>query len=58
MQASPSTHFVKIAQAIIYRGAGLEFVWQELAIVAGIGLLFFVGALLRLRSSLAAAATA
>ena len=58
MQASPSTHFVKIAQAIIYRGAGLEFVWQELAIVAGIGLLFFVGALLRLRSSLSAAATA
>jgi len=58
MQASPSTHFVSIAQAIVYRGAGWEFVWQELAVVAGIGLLFFVGALLRLRSSLAAAATA
>jgi len=58
MQASPSTHFVNIAQAILYRGAGLEFVWHELVIVAGIGLLFFVGALLRLRSSLAAAATA
>jgi ABC-2 type transport system permease protein len=58
MQASPSTHFVNVAQAIIYRGAGWEFVWQELAIVAGIGLLFFVGALLRLRRSLAAAATA
>jgi ABC-2 type transport system permease protein len=56
MQGSPSTHFVNIAQAILYRGAGLEVVWQELVIVAGIGLLFFVGALLRLRSSLAAAA--
>jgi ABC-2 type transport system permease protein len=57
MQASPSTHFVNIAQAIVYRGAGLEFVWQELAVVAGIGAVFFVGALLRLRRSLAAAAT-
>jgi ABC-2 type transport system permease protein len=56
MQASPSTHFVDVAQAIIYRGAGLEVVWQELLIVGGIGLVFFVGALLRLRSSLAAAA--
>ena len=58
MQASPSTHFVSIAQAILYRGAGLEFVWQELAIVGGIGIIFFVSALLRLRRSLAAAATA
>jgi ABC-2 type transport system permease protein len=56
MQASPSTHFVNVAQAIIYRGAGIDVVWQELLVVAGIGLLFFVGALLRLRSSLAAAA--
>mgnify|MGYP001044056303 CR=1 FL=1 len=56
MQASPSTHFVNIAQAILYRGAGLEVVWHELLLVAGIGLLFFVGALLRLRSSPAAAA--
>ena len=56
MQASPSTHFVDIAQAILYRGAGLEVVWHELLLVAGIGLLFFVGALLRLRRSLAAAA--
>lgn len=58
MQGSPSTHFVNIAQAIIYRGAGLDVVWPDMLIVAGIGLLFFLGALGRLRSSLAAAATA
>jgi ABC-2 type transport system permease protein len=58
MQVSPSTHFVGIAQAVVYRGAGLEVVWRELAIVAVIGLVFFVGALLRLRKSLAAAASA
>jgi ABC-2 type transport system permease protein len=30
MQASPSTHFVSFAQAILYRGAGLEVVWPQL----------------------------
>ena len=29
MQASPSTHFVSFAQAILYRGAGLELVWER-----------------------------
>ena len=58
MQFSPSTHFVRIAQAIIYRGGGVDVVWDELLIVAGIGLVFFAGALARLRRSLAAAATA
>jgi ABC-2 type transport system permease protein len=58
MQLSPSTHFVGIAQALIYRGGGIEVVWQELLTVAGIGLVFFGGALARLRRSLAVAATA
>ena len=29
MQFSPSTHFVRFAQAILYRGAGLDVVWQD-----------------------------
>ena len=29
MQASPSTHFVSFAQAILYRGAGFAVVWRE-----------------------------
>jgi ABC-2 type transport system permease protein len=45
MQASPSTHFVSFAQAILYRGAGFELVWPQFLIVAGIGMIFFVLAL-------------
>ena len=29
MQASPSTHFVSFAQAILYRGAGFDLVWPQ-----------------------------
>jgi ABC-2 type transport system permease protein len=56
MQASPSTHFVSFAQSILYRGAGLEVVWPQFVMVAGIGGLFFVLAIWRFRSSMAQAA--
>jgi ABC-2 type transport system permease protein len=49
MQASPSTHFVSFAQAILYRGAGLDVVWPEFLAVAFMGSLFFYLALLRFR---------
>jgi ABC-2 type transport system permease protein len=49
MQASPSTHFVSFAQAILYRGAGFDVVWPQFLAVAGIGGLFFITALLRFR---------
>ncbi len=50
MQASPSTHFVAIAQAILYRGAGFELVWPRFLAVAGIGGIFLFLGLLRFRS--------
>src|SRR5665811_367297 len=50
MQASPSTHFVSFAQAILYRGAGIGVVWPQFLIVALIGGLFFGLAILRFRS--------
>jgi ABC-2 type transport system permease protein len=50
MQASPSTHFVSFAQAILYRGAGLSVVWPQFLATAVIGGLFFSLALLRFRS--------
>ena len=50
MQASPSTHFVSFAQAILYRGAGIDVVWPEFVVVALIGGLFFALAILRFRS--------
>jgi len=49
MQASPSTHFVSFAQAILYRGAGLDVVWPQFLAVVAIGGIFFVAALLRFR---------
>jgi ABC-2 type transport system permease protein len=49
MQASPSTHFVSLAQAILYRGAGFAVVWPQFVIVALIGGVFLWLALLRFR---------
>jgi ABC-2 type transport system permease protein len=49
MQASPSTHFVAFAQAILYRGAGLDLVWPQFLAVALIGGLFLGLAMLRFR---------
>ena len=48
-QASPSTHFVSFAQAILYRGAGFAVVWPQFVIVALIGWVFLGLALLRFR---------
>lgn len=53
MLAVPSTHFVKIAQAILFRGAGLDVVWPNLLAVAGVGGLLFTIALLRFRRAIA-----
>ncbi len=49
MQASPSTHFVSFAQAILYRGAGISEVWPRFAAVALIASLFLGLAVLRFR---------
>lgn len=51
MQASPSTHFVSLAQAILYRGAGINIVWPEFVAIAVFGGLFLILAILRFRSS-------
>ncbi len=55
MQASPSTHFVSFAQSILFRGAGFDVVWPQFLMVAGIGGLFFLLAILRFRSTAAQA---
>jgi ABC-2 type transport system permease protein len=55
MQASPSTHFVSFAQAILYRGAGFDVVWPQFAFVGIVGGLFFMLAVLRFRSTAAQA---
>ncbi len=54
MLAAPTTHFAALAQAILYRSAGFDVVWPQFAAIIGIGLVCFLGALLRFRASLAA----
>jgi ABC-2 type transport system permease protein len=53
MQFSRSTHFVSFAQAVLYRGAGLDVVWQDCGVIAALGLLFFGIALVRFRRMVA-----
>jgi ABC-2 type transport system permease protein len=55
MHASPATHFVKFAQAVLYRDAGIGIVWPHLLTVAAIGSVFFLCALSRFRATVAAA---
>lgn len=56
MQLSPSTHFVSFAQAILYRGAGIEVVWPQFAMVGLVGGVFFVLSVTRFRKISATAA--
>lgn len=54
MQLSPSTHFVGFAQAVLYRGADLSIVWQQLVAVIVIGSVFFAASYLRFRHAIVA----
>lgn len=47
MLAAPTTHFVKMAQAILYRGAGLDIVWPQFLAITVIGAAFYMIALAR-----------
>ena len=55
MQISPSTHFVKFAQSVLFRDAGLDLVWRHLLPIAGLGFALFVVAWARFRRAIAAA---
>lgn len=55
MRLSPSSHFVSFAQSILYRGAGLDVVWQEFLAIGVIGGIFFYLAMLRFRRTMAVA---
>lgn len=49
MLAAPTTYFVRLAQAILYRGAGFDVIWRDLLAMTGVGACFFTVALLRFR---------
>jgi ABC-2 type transport system permease protein len=53
MLAAPTTHFVGMAQAILYRGAGLSVVWPQMLMLFVIGGALFGFALARFRATVA-----
>ena len=52
MLIAPTTHFVELSQAILYRGAGLETVWQPFLALALIGAVLFFLSLARFRKTI------
>jgi ABC-2 type transport system permease protein len=53
MQAAPTSHFVPLAQGILYRGAGFDALWAQFLSLAVIGVVLFALSLLRFRRALA-----
>ncbi len=53
MLLAPNTHFVKLAQAILYRGAGFSIVWPYFLALIAIGSVLFLISLARFRKTLA-----
>jgi ABC-2 type transport system permease protein len=52
MLAAPDTWFVMLAQAIVFRGAGLDIVWPQYLALFSIGTVFFAVAFWRFRKVL------
>ncbi len=52
MLLAPTTHFVELGQAILYRGAGIETVWRPFVLLVIIGSAFFATALARFRKTI------
>jgi ABC-2 type transport system permease protein len=52
-QISPTMHYVKLAQAVLYRAAGFDVVWPHIAVLTVLGGAFLAIALARFRTMLA-----
>ena len=52
MMFAPTTHFVSLGQAILFRGAGIGVVWPQFLTLAAIGGTFFAIALARFRKTI------
>ncbi len=50
----PSRHYMAFAQAVVFRGAGIEIVWPELVTIIGLGATHLAGSLVLFRRSLSA----
>ena len=56
MAAAPTTQFVLLSQAILFRGAGMSVVWPEFVALAAVGAGLFGYALARFRQTIGAMA--
>ena len=52
MLAAPTTHFVELGQAILYRGAGIDVVWPQFLALLAIGSVLFSLSLARFRKTI------
>ncbi len=52
MLIAPTTHFIMLAQAVLFRGAGVAVVWPQFAALAAIGAVLFGLALHRFRKAI------
>nr|WP_245791016.1 ABC transporter permease [Desulfovibrio litoralis] len=52
MLIAPTTHFVELGQAILYRGAGIATVWEPFVYLILIGSILFTFSLMRFRKSI------
>lgn len=52
MLIAPTTHFVELAQAILYRNAGLNIVWPSFIWLVGIAVVFFYVAWKRFKDTI------
>ncbi|MEM5345284.1 ABC transporter permease [Paraburkholderia azotifigens] len=52
MLAAPTTHFVELGQAILYRGAGIDVVWKPFFALSAIGVTLFALSLRRFRKTI------
>ena len=53
IQISLAVHYVKFAHSVLYRAAGLDVVWPNLAVLGVSGAIFIALALARFRTMLA-----
>jgi len=52
VEESPTTHFVAVGQAILFRGAGLSVVWPGFLALGAIGAALFAISLNRFRKAI------
>ncbi len=52
MLLAPTTHFTQLAQAILFRGAGIDVVWPQCVLLLVMGFVLFMLALARFRKTI------